>query len=528
MSDLSLRQYIQQQRAIDPSVQGVRSCYYSATKRISVRTLLSAPRIIHISDLHFTPLLSEWQLIQTQHQDSARKSDLIASWIINNAQRYGAKTVIITDGVSGDDEVNASLRIAFDFIKRLKEAGFFVFSVPGNHDYCTWGNQLRTIGEKDLRNKFIDKITPCYSLNSRYPHDHPLFGPNGVVSGRLILLDSMQEELDGNTDNNLAQGTLGDKQLYGYHSLDELVTECQGDRQTGYRVVIALHHSPFSTDENSCLSDRPKLLNIIKTRIDCLLFGHTTPDPSIGQQPRYDVNRGNDDKELVNAQGQYGIPLVNCENLEYMGCTFPITLLDLGSYRRVVFYARPEVTQSQPVISLGIPITGTLTGSVISRTGEPISRAWVMANNPQAASGLSVITDEEGHYRITGFVDGSYGVRVTATGYEGQSTSVVITGGQTITCDFTLAVGALVGTITGTINIINGSVSAGGRRVRPERGRYTLADVHQGRQQVTACAEGYLPESEDVYVIARETVTVNFRLKVDPNYRPLPPGHLEP
>jgi 3',5'-cyclic AMP phosphodiesterase CpdA len=175
-----------------------------------------------------------------------------------------------------------------------------------------------------------------------YPRIVPLSG------NWLVLLDSMQDKLD-NPDINplkrLAQGRIGKQQL---NILKEKVTEFQIERKKGKRLVVCLHHSPFSSDSKGELEDGPDFLNVIakdavtgERQVDCLLFGHTTPRDTFSQ-PRItptSVEYDFLDKELFETYENNYAPFVNCENLEHAkNNMYPITLLDLGCWQRIVFW----------------------------------------------------------------------------------------------------------------------------------------------------------------------------------------------
>ncbi|AKB45420.1 hypothetical protein MSVAZ_3151 [Methanosarcina vacuolata Z-761] len=380
----------------DPT-QGVRSCCAPSmnTRTISLRNLISGLKIIHISDLHFTSSAHTLNSrndkpIYVDSQNSKVRSDTIASFIIENRSRFGTNKVVITGDLtdSGDD---ADYKIAQTFVQRLKDAGFEVYAVPGNHDYCKEGNivantavneGLKAIfcplcpslpspllpfgccvhtifgslaprgakcpidvfladnaSKEERRQRFINYITHY----NQYPH---------VVdfdSGRLILLDSMQGELDEITTDIFAQGKLGDAQL---SELNHFIDEYQEQRKVGKKIIVCLHHSPFATDSKICLKDSSKFLKIIcdkidcRDKIDCLLFGHTTPD-NVFQRPWLQ------DSEFEGYEKNNKTPLINCENLECVseGSPYPITVLDLGSLRRLVY----RTDGSEPKRSWGNP-----------------------------------------------------------------------------------------------------------------------------------------------------------------------------
>jgi 3',5'-cyclic AMP phosphodiesterase CpdA len=376
---------------------GRESFDYEHGKLPSVNGMISpmtGPRVIHISDLHVTDLRRTWdwddQGPVRDTQDSRAKIRNIFTFLTKEKTRssLGTKVVVITGDLTDRGDSTGYRMMKMNFIQRLRAKGFQVFAVPGNHDYC-WegvllfgkifkgitGKRRTALGalprqalmahlakkipgfhefpkeyrdelialirsgktaffesNNARRKRFISEITPEYSQYPKYPHIVSL------ENGYLVLLDSMQGELDETNGDWWAQGKLGDSQL---SALETWLGEKQSEREAGKKIVVCLHHSPFEEKDSHYLRDSDRFLRIVRNRIDCLLFGHSTP-PGVFQQPRPTGEDGDfHEKET-------GIPLINVENLEKMNwlegigrhrrhLTYPVTVLDLGSYRRLVF-----------------------------------------------------------------------------------------------------------------------------------------------------------------------------------------------
>jgi 3',5'-cyclic AMP phosphodiesterase CpdA len=351
-------------------------------------------RVIHISDLHVTHLRRTWDWTNQgpvrDTQDSRAKIRNILTFLMDEKTRsnLGTNAVIITGDLTDRGDSKAYSIIKKNFIQKLQEKGFLVFSVPGNHDYCWEGvllfgkifkgitpkrrsalgalprQALMAYLEKKIpgfhefpaeyqdelialirsrktaffesnktrRQRFIEEITPEYSQSPKYPHVVPL------ENGYLILLDSLQGELDEPSSDWFAQGRLGEPQL---SALKSWLREHRAERAAGKKIIVCLHHSPFEEESSHYLRDSDRFLRIVRNRIDCLLFGHSTP-PGVFQQPRPTGEDGDfHEKET-------GIRLINCENLEKMNwlegkgrhhhhLTYPVTILDLDSYQRLVY-----------------------------------------------------------------------------------------------------------------------------------------------------------------------------------------------
>jgi hypothetical protein len=406
-------------------------------RRLSMRSLLAAPRIIHISDLHFTDRDHTWDRgpngIYRDHQNSKEKSTKLQQFLNQCRNKFGTTQVVITGDLT-DSGGERDYPIARDFISSLTNDGFQVSVLPGNHDYCWEGNlffedvfkavlaiskveiaaavalalmgvppwdaavvtqttiglmanhtiasQLAaflpgvdipaaligeiamlftfacpilakttdTVDNAERRRRFIRYLAPD---QTDYPKQVEVSG------GALLLLDSMQGQLDGPHRDALAQGCLGTAQLT---KLQDVVTTYQPERARGKKLVVCLHHSPLYTtrsaqppqehDSSLGLNDADELLDIITGRIDGLLFGHTTPIDA-RQQPRPD--NPDDRKHFYGAEEKFQVPILNCENLEHTdpgaSPSCPVTVVDLGSSKRATYDA--FAPDSDPVITWG-------------------------------------------------------------------------------------------------------------------------------------------------------------------------------
>ena len=112
-------------------------------RQISVRSLLTAPRIIHISDLHFTDKAHTWDVggplgIMRDDQNSSDKSSKLELFLKQRRSDFGTTRVVITGDLT-DSGGDHDYSIAQGFISGLAGDGFQVSVIPGNHDYCWEG-----------------------------------------------------------------------------------------------------------------------------------------------------------------------------------------------------------------------------------------------------------------------------------------------------------------------------------------------------------------------------------------------------
>lgn len=201
-------------------------------------------KIIHLSDLHtgYGDLLT-------------RFGDIVTRMIFHKtpAKNY---IVVITGDLVDDATRDGSYEEVSAHIDRLKNAGFKVLLVPGNHDY---GNGSFGHAEyvKKFKKHFFGKTNITY--------------PKLDIIGNIafIGLDSMAEELHW-YDRLFSEGELGKKQL---KRLADMLKD-EKLKKSKYTVVY-LHHHPFYPVILHQLKDSDALEKTLKGHsIDALLFGH--------------------------------------------------------------------------------------------------------------------------------------------------------------------------------------------------------------------------------------------------------------
>jgi predicted MPP superfamily phosphohydrolase len=298
-------------------------------------------RIIHISDTHFTDAAAtfssgEWlkygQIRASGYQNSTLKAQKLLDLILNN-QALNSKIVVVTGDLTNDgDQTDYNRWKAF--ADKLVENGFQVLATPGNHDISEngWLAKHQILG-LDHGGRDVNKWMRFVNLvdNNGYPHEVQSDGLH------VLLLNSMLDEMVLHGYDQWAEGRLGAAQL---GRLSQRLGELQGKRQSGEKVVVALHHNPFlpilegsdATDirQLSKLADKQELLTVIASRIDCLLFGHNGP-----QHLRYNRDAKVDlgDGIAIDAEQVLGIPIINLANLEDMhdgaSTEFDVSVVDL-------------------------------------------------------------------------------------------------------------------------------------------------------------------------------------------------------
>lgn len=201
-------------------------------------------KIIHLTDTHIG-----------YKNLSARMKDIVTRMIFH---KKDAKDYIIvhTGDIVEDATDPGSYDEALYHFDRLKNAGFTILFVPGNHDYGTG-----SFGHS----KYIDKFKQSFygTTSVTYPIVTLI---DGIA---FIGLDSMAEELHW-YDRLFAEGELGKKQLKRLKT----ALESENVKNSKY-IVVYLHHHPFHPKLFHSLKDSKKLGKILQSHnISALLFGH--------------------------------------------------------------------------------------------------------------------------------------------------------------------------------------------------------------------------------------------------------------
>lgn len=203
-------------------------------------------KIIHLSDIHVG-----YRSMLERFQEIAR--NLAAT--MQPASDY---VVVITgDLVEKPEDDTRQYQAIYDVIAGVRDVGFTVLMVPGNHDY----NDGLVLAEK-----YVPRFKETF-----YADPSVTYPKVDLIEGVAFLgLDTMAEELHW-YDRLFADGELGDAQLQRLDSLlaDSMVAACE------HRVVY-MHHHPFDPLPLSQLKDSEKLHGILDKHrnVDVLLFGH--------------------------------------------------------------------------------------------------------------------------------------------------------------------------------------------------------------------------------------------------------------
>lgn len=201
-------------------------------------------KLIHLTDTHIG------------YRDLSSTMGDIVTRIIFTKEDASNYVIVHTGDVVEDATRDGSYEEALAHFDRLRNAGFTVLFVPGNHDYGTGSLGSSSYVEK-FKQYFYGTTNITYPIKTI------------IDDIAFIGLDSMAEELHW-YDRLWAEGELGEDQLKRLEELlnSEEVKACK------YRVVY-LHHHPFHPKPFHSLKDSEKLGEVLKkSNISALLFGH--------------------------------------------------------------------------------------------------------------------------------------------------------------------------------------------------------------------------------------------------------------
>ena len=202
-------------------------------------------KIIHLTDTHLG------------HENLSSIMRNLVSRIIFTKQNSSNYVIVITGDIVEDATDDGSFEEAMTHFNRLKDAGFTVLFVPGNHDYGTG---------IIASHKYVNKFKKHF-----FGTEDVIYPIKTIVDDiAFIGLDSMAEEINW-YDRLSSEGELGQEQL---ERLDYMLTNDTEVLNAQYRVVY-LHHHPFHPKIFNQLKDSKELGGILTGKnISALLFGH--------------------------------------------------------------------------------------------------------------------------------------------------------------------------------------------------------------------------------------------------------------
>ncbi len=237
-------------------------------------------KILQISDLHIG---NGWNFISEE-----KNTDKIVKLVIKKWANDDDKPLVLITGDVTDSGTLKQLKIAKRIFDKLREKGFQLYFIPGNHDYGTKGN----INDKKRFKNFKKHLIGIERIS--YPDVKTIEQKNYNLA--LIGLNSMKAET-GTWDSFLADGELGAGQLQEVEEILDDLEEKEVNESKKYVKIVCIHHHPFILPEDKkdffnvmfekwthYMKDGDELMQLIsKDRVDALLFGHDHDHVNFGE-----------------------------------------------------------------------------------------------------------------------------------------------------------------------------------------------------------------------------------------------------
>jgi predicted MPP superfamily phosphohydrolase len=204
-------------------------------------------KIIHLSDLH------------VGHEECGDKFRALIDNITFLKQPANNYIIVISGDIVDNANHTEYVQESVDAIEQLKERGYMVLAIPGNHDYGTG-----VLGNRKFVGLFKKKYYKSREIS------YPKLDITDEIA--FIGLDSTAEELHW-LDRIFSEGELGSEQL------KRLMKMLNEPEVASRKKVVYLHHHPFDFKPGMQLKDSNDLKDIIENKIDMLLFGHYHADP---------------------------------------------------------------------------------------------------------------------------------------------------------------------------------------------------------------------------------------------------------
>jgi len=227
-------------------------------------------KIVHFSDLHIL--------------DSHYKEYKICNKKIVNNKIFEEKappddTIIVITGdlcnCGAYNEYNVKyINNANNFVTDLRDKGYEVFVVPGNHDYSGhFGIFLSQDAATKFRKTFFGTRYDIFPKVDYIESDDKKIALIGLDSMEGYLFKAQGKYIGGWYSCNMCIGLFGEKQL---NILKDRFIKDNELKNSDYKVLY-FHHNPFYEEYGWNIDDINDLWNVIKsteTKIDLMLFGH--------------------------------------------------------------------------------------------------------------------------------------------------------------------------------------------------------------------------------------------------------------
>lgn len=214
-----------------------------------------AQELLVLSDIHVGKVHGRLSSIRQffQRKDGGpnyeRCTEIVETILGNNTYKPKKTDILLLGDITEHGRAEEYDK-ATEALYPLKEAGFTVHMVPGNHDYGTHGN----IYQEEAHTNFLS-FASQFSDKNYYPKKVEYDG------WKLLLVDSTAHQGRGST---FARGRIGTNQLAW------LKAEVMEQK----KAVVALHHHPFDRNLFLKMSDADQFKDAVDRARVSVVFGH--------------------------------------------------------------------------------------------------------------------------------------------------------------------------------------------------------------------------------------------------------------
>lgn len=210
-------------------------------------------KIVHLSDLHIG------------RGRNFENTQTLLKGIVKKYEKKKRKPAIIITGDITDDGRREQYEMAKKLLDNEIPGDYHVFLCPGNHDFG-WNGVM-------AKSENIERYQKYLSPDVNFPV------LKSIDNCHFIGIDSMEDERDG-LDRFGAEGEIGERQLCVLNYQIETIKKNSPED----KIIVYLHHHPFYYNFFLRLKDADELKEVIREKIDVLLFGHKHVEKRFNQK----------------------------------------------------------------------------------------------------------------------------------------------------------------------------------------------------------------------------------------------------
>ncbi|MCD4743527.1 MAG: metallophosphoesterase [Desulfobacteraceae bacterium] len=204
-------------------------------------------KFLHVSDLHF-------------HKKPEDNTDVV-SMLDSLNKKYPNHYLIVTGDIT-DDGNERQFKNAYEELRKFDGK---IFICPGNHDFGAAGNLYSKSRAKDFDEMLM---VPLQQEGSFYGNNAPVINVISNENDKVMLI-ALDSNLETSHPFDFACGKVGEEQL-------DYLGSILSDPNLSHMIkIVFLHHHPFIVSSPFMeLKDAEKLMRLLYSRVDVLMFGH--------------------------------------------------------------------------------------------------------------------------------------------------------------------------------------------------------------------------------------------------------------